>query len=921
MTTDPEGTASLSGVSATLAPGSILGHCRIQQPLGAGGMGRVYEAADEKLHRTVAIKVLPPGDVDEDMRRRFIREAQAASALNHPNIITVYEAGSEGTTDFIVMERVVGRTLRQTIGDHGLPARTAIQYASQIAAALAAAHEAGIVHRDLKPTNVMVTDRGLIKVLDFGLAKHSAMSPSDNAAETSLTLPGHIVGTVSYMSPEQVQGKNVDSRSDIFSFGSVFYEMLTGRRAFERLSGIETMSAILDKEPAPLKELAPAISSGIQRVVQKCLEKNPLDRWQSMFDVKLILDDLLHDVDSSAQSTSTAPTRGRFRWIAIPIAAFAGAIVAMGAYRLLGTATSRTEPEPSYRMLTADNGLTDYPAISKDGKFVAFASDRGGKENLNIWLQQIGGGEPIQLTNDPSDETDPAFSPDGTRIAFRSEKNGGGIYVVPALGGDAVFLAAAGRNPRFSPDGKSVAYWVGRGEGSTTSSQTFVVDASGGQPRVVHPEIPATQNPVWAPGGDELLVLGYKDGALDWWILPTGNGNPKKTGAVPRLIAAGLFRTQLGLVIQPAVLDWVGTNRALFPGRLGETANLWEIALSENGAISGAPRRLTSGPGRQTRAAFAATGDSDRLVFSDELVNYDVWTMPVAAGNATPAEMTRVTDTISSEWAPTITADGRQVLYIGRHAGAWALVTKDMGSGREKTLFSSPTLIVNARISGDGRTVVFSNRNYDLATMPAATGIVEKMCERCGTVSDVSFDGKNITYEPIENEDVLMFDTVERKKYVLAARPGKDVILSGSRISGDGKWIAFHSINSQTRVTQAWIAPLDRRRPVPASEWTPVTDGKAFAQDPCWGPNDNVLYFVSELDGFRCYWAQPLDPATKRPAGEPYPLRHFHSARRSLRGGAASGYLTAISAGGGRLVFSFPELTGNIWMAEKTRAK
>ena len=449
MINDPQGTASLSGVAATLAPGSILGHCRIQQPLGAGGMGRVYEAADEKLHRTVAIKVLPPGDADEDMRRRFIREAQAASALNHPNIITVYEAGSEGTTDFIVMERVVGRTLRQAIGEHGLPARTAVQYASQIAAALAAAHEAGIVHRDLKPSNVMVTDRGLIKVLDFGLAKHSAMVPGDNVTETSLTLPGHIVGTVAYMSPEQVQGKNLDSRSDIFSFGSVFYEMLTGRKAFERQSGIETMSAILEKEPAPLKVQVPTVSPGIQRVIQKCLEKNPLDRWQSMFDVKLILDDLLNEVDSPAQATSTTPARRRFRWVAIPIAAIAGVLIAVGAYRLLGTAPARTEPEPSYRMLTADNGLTDYPAISKDGKFVAFASDRGGKESLNIWLQQIGGGEPIQLTHDSADETDPAFSPDGTRIAFRSEKSGGGIYVVPALGGDAVLLAVAGRNPRF----------------------------------------------------------------------------------------------------------------------------------------------------------------------------------------------------------------------------------------------------------------------------------------------------------------------------------------------------------------------------------------------------------------------------------------------------------------------------------------
>jgi len=264
MAIDPEGTASLSSV--TMAQGSLLGHYRIQQPLGAGGMGRVYEATDEKLHRTVAIKVLPPGDVDEDTRQRFIREAQAASALNHPNIVTVYEVGREGSTDFIVMERVAGRTLRQVIGKRGLEPRIAIQYAVQIAAALAAAHDAAIVHRDLKPGNIMVTDRDLVKVFDFGLAKHTGNLTGDLTADASLTAAGHVVGTVSYMSPEQAQGKSVDGRSDIFSFGSVFYEMLAGRKAFEEESGIDTLAAILNREPPPLKELLPTVPAGIQRV-------------------------------------------------------------------------------------------------------------------------------------------------------------------------------------------------------------------------------------------------------------------------------------------------------------------------------------------------------------------------------------------------------------------------------------------------------------------------------------------------------------------------------------------------------------------------------------------------------------------------------------------------------------------------------
>jgi len=331
---------------------------------------------------------------------------------------------------------------------------------------------------------------------------------------------------------------------------------------------------------------------------------------------------------------------------------------------------------------------------------------------------------------------------------------------------------------------------------------------------------------------------------------------------------------------------------------------------------------LTSGPGRHAHAAWTVANGGERLAFSDELVTYNVWTVPLGAGRGQAlGEMMRVTDSIATEWAPSITADGRQVLYIGHQSGTWALIVKDLENGRERTLHSSPSLLVNARISGDGRTVIFSNATYDLVSLPTTGGAIEKLCQHCGTVTDASFDGRTATYEPTENEDLLMFDVAQRKRFVLAPRPGPDVILTGGRIARDGKWVAFHSIHSLTRTTQVWIAPVDRNRPIPPAEWIPITDGKTFAQDPCWGPDDRLLYFVSERDGFRCYWAQPLDAATKKPAGEPFPLQHFHSARRSLRGTASTGYLTGISTGGDRVVFSFAELTGNIWLEEKARAK
>ncbi len=921
------GLLTKDSLAGALVPGTMLGHYRIQQRLGAGGMGLVYAATDEMLRRTVAIKVLPPGNVDQNTRLRFIREAQAASALNHPNIITVFEVGRIGETDFIVMERVDGQTLYQAIGAKGLDPRDAIQYATQIAGALAAAHEANIVHRDLKPSNVMVTERGLVKVLDFGLAKQSAKLPEEVTAETSLTKIGRVVGTASYMSPEQAQGKPVDSRSDIFSFGAVLYEMLTGVKAFSGDSGIATMAAVLNKEPAPLLEAVPAASGGLHRLISKCLQKKPHDRWQSIADVKLVLEDLLKDLESPPSTPAGAVVeRRRAGWIVAAAAGIAGVLGTAGVLRLTRAPAAVPGSEPVYRMLTAEKALNDYPAISKDGKFIAFASDRGGEENLDIWLQQIGGREPIRLTRDAADDTDPAFSPDGAKIAFRSEKDGGGVYVVPALGGEPVLLAQGGRNPRFSPDGRWIAYWTGRGEGSfTAGSRVFVIEAGGGQPRLVHPEMGTALFPIWSPGGDKLLVFGWKKpgAAPDWWILPVENGDPKETGVIALLKAQKLASVQPGLRVERAALDWFdsGGGRALFAAPLGDSANLWEIGLSESGTVSGPARRVTRGTGRQARAARALTSDAERTVFSEEIVNYDVWTMPVdpERGGA-KGEMTRLTDAISTEWAPSITEDGREILYLAHRSPTWALVSRNMETRREKVLVSSPALLLNAQITGDGRRVVYSNGDYHIFSGSASGGAVENLCERCGTVLRVSHDGRYVMYEPMANEDLLMFDAKERTTIKLAPRPEPDTTLSGGDLSPDGKWVAFHSVSHPARATQVWIAPVDRTRPVPPAEWIPVTDGKTFAQDPCWSANGNILYFVSEQDGFRCFWGQRLD-AARKPSGEVFPLRHFHSARMSLRGASSTGFLTGLSIGGNRAVFAVPELTGTIWLEEKAREK
>src|SRR6204780_2732281 len=287
--------------------GKKILHYQLIDKIGAGGMGEIYKAQDSRLNRLVAVKILSPGlSTDPERKRRFFQEAQAASALNHPNIITLYDIVTEGDMQCIVMEYIGGKTLRDLTPAGGLAPAQVLQYATQIASALTAAHTAGIIHRDLKPSNIMVTTSGLIKVLDFGLAKWvdsgmSGQTGEQSTVEAALTREGSIIGTVSYMSPEQAEGKHVDARSDIFSFGDVLYEMVTGKRAFEGRSGISTLSSILRDDVRPIHEAAPEVPPLLEQVILRCLPKDPAARWQSMKEIEGALITLQRQLDPGGQ--------------------------------------------------------------------------------------------------------------------------------------------------------------------------------------------------------------------------------------------------------------------------------------------------------------------------------------------------------------------------------------------------------------------------------------------------------------------------------------------------------------------------------------------------------------------------------------------------------------------------------------------
>ncbi len=353
--------------------GQTLSHYEIVEKLGEGGMGVVYKARDIHLDRFVAIKVLPAETkADPDRRRRFEQEAKSASALNHPNIITIYDIDTAGGSDFIAMEYVPGRTLAELIARGRLPRAEVMTYAVQISAALGAAHAVGIVHRDLKPANILVTERGLVKLLDFGLAKLTEAAPGTDSAITVTapvrTEPGLIVGTVAYMSPEQAEGKKVDARSDIFSFGVVLYEMVTGRRPFIGETGPSTLAAILAREPEPPSSLVSEVPFELERIVLRCLRKDPQRRWQAMADLTVALQDLKEEVESgkvSAVAAAPASARGgrRGRMLAGVLGLVALAAAAAGGWWLLARGTAPVTYE--LERLTFDNASASSSASKR----------------------------------------------------------------------------------------------------------------------------------------------------------------------------------------------------------------------------------------------------------------------------------------------------------------------------------------------------------------------------------------------------------------------------------------------------------------------------------------------------------------------------------------------------------------------------
>ncbi|HVN82220.1 MAG TPA: protein kinase [Terriglobia bacterium] len=707
--------------------GCQLGTCQVLSLLGKGGMGEVYLGRDSRLGRQVAIKVLPDAFTrDPERLARFEREARLLASLNHPNIATIYEIGESNGIHWIAMELIVGKTLADWIRSRPLKIVEVLDVGIQVARGLEEAHARGIIHRDLKPSNVMVTDTGLAKILDFGTAKIAqAIGPDDSTLGLS-TLEGKIVGTPPYMSPEQAQARKLDTRSDIFSFGALIYETVTGRRAFNGESNRAVIEAVMSAEPPPLGRHIPL---ELRKLIEHCLRKDPERRIQSVADIRIELEDIKGSQDFGRHKF----VRDKLTWF-LALLLVAVILVGIVVWTLW---PSSFIPEFESVQVTSSAGWEGEPAISPDGSRIAYASNESG--NLNIYVTDIFGNAHRRLTDDLADDTDPAWFPDGSTIAFTSDRGGRtAIWKIGAEGGGATLLLdnaidpaissdlnhprlafarlsptgyrigiaslenpgntriitddpgepVNARNPAWSPDGKSICY--------VDRQELWVIDANVGGARRITSDGHLKQEPAWSPDSRRIYFVGFQQGAAALRCIRSSGGQSKRvtsgTGAEShpsvsrdgrRLVYAtnednhqivlldrrsGKKNVLQGSDLSMPAIAPDGSKVVFISMRPGQE-DLWLQPIQDQ-KPTGAPRRLRGLGGISSHPAFSPDG---RWIVCYRILmnNREIWTLPLSGESAV-----QFTHAPPSAFHPAWSLDGSRIAFVTNQREIWVASVK-----------------------------------------------------------------------------------------------------------------------------------------------------------------------------------------------------------------------------------------------------
>jgi len=807
-----------------LTSGTKLGPYEVSGAIGAGGMGEVYRARDPRLHREVAVKILPASlSSDREWLHRFEQEARAAAALNHPNILAVYDIGTQDGSPYIVSELLEGESLRERLRSGPLSLRKAIDYALQIARGLAAAQDKGIVHRDLKPENIFITRDGRVKLLDFGLAKLTQAAPTfgDSETRTIQSDAGTVVGTVGYMSPEQVRGNPADARSDLFAFGVVLYEMISGKRAFHGETAADTMSAILHGEPPELAETNRNVAPALQRIVAHCLEKSPEERFQSMRDV--IFD--LEGATTASGITAALPAVGVGRWHKrVPVIAatiIAGVLAGYFATRRVAPAA---RAPVVFQQLTDFVGMEESPAISPDGKAVAFSSGDGTPQ---VWVRLLAGGPPLQITRDDSPHFFPRWAPDSASLIYFSPSPNpdeqGTIFEIPALGGTPRRLAPSISGGDFSHDGKRLAYFR-LSEGQV---ELVVTDRDSSNLRRLA-RLPPDYGYCctrWSP--DDRLVA-YQRGRIfdyDVFAVSASGGDPQRITRDYKILRGYSWLSDGSGIVYSSSR---GTTVLYLP-----TMNLWSVKLDGSGV-----RQLTFGEASYIDPDVDSKG---RLFASRVRTEFNIWKFPVA-GSAIEnvRRAVPVTHQTAHVQTPSLSPGDRELAYLsdsGGHGNLWVMKLGGADEMRQITFEQDSDVAVGVPVwSPDGRNITFFTRRPDTLNgdqwLVSPDGSNRRRLTNDGGWAAWSPDGKWLYISPLASEG-------QASKIIKLPVDGGDAVVVrtddalGSAPAPDGRTLYF--VRQISRVGRGWGLEIHAATPENGPS-------QLLARFPAWRTPISILF-------------------------------------------------------------------------------